>query len=152
MSLTGLELIKAYRAEPEKYYPLKDHTEEVPDRTEYGDINLGWNAGLLDGNRPYFAECWAWEGMTLLTVFIPAEGIEYKTGQEIEEWLLETGYYSYRSEDHDPAEVRKCTDPEGKEFFSVCILVGRDDEPAMVDGAPLRPWEELNEYNRMTMH
>ena len=30
--LSGMDLIKAYRAEPDHYLPMIDHTEEVPGR------------------------------------------------------------------------------------------------------------------------
>ena len=56
MVLSGLELIKAYRANPDHYLPMIDHREEVPGRNEYGEVNIGWNAGLLDATRPYFVE------------------------------------------------------------------------------------------------
>ena len=57
MKLEGLDLIKEVRANRERYLPMIDHTEEVPRRNEYGDVNIGWNAGLLEPNRPYFVEC-----------------------------------------------------------------------------------------------
>ncbi len=52
MKFEGLDLIKEVRANPERYLPMVDHTEEVPRRNEYGDVNIGWNAGLLEESRP----------------------------------------------------------------------------------------------------
>ena len=28
------------------------------------------------------------------------------------------------------------------------VIVGIDDEPRMIDGAPIIPWHVLNDYNR----
>ena len=77
--LSGLELVKACREHPERYYPMRDHTEQVSRRDKFGDSNIGWYAGLLDENRPFFAECWASDGITMLTIFVSVKGIEDRT-------------------------------------------------------------------------
>ena len=41
MKLEGLDLIKEVRANPDRYLPMVDHTEKVPRRNEYGDVNIG---------------------------------------------------------------------------------------------------------------
>ena len=147
--LKGLEFVKAYREHPERYYPMRDHTEQVPRRDKFGDINIGWYAGLLDENRPFFAECWASDGITMLTIFVSVKGIEDKTPEELDEWLRRIGYFSYKNEDHGTAEVILFKTPENEEFFSVNICVGVEDRPALIDGAPLLPWSVLNDFNRM---
>lgn len=148
MKLEGMELIKDYRTHREHYLPMNDHTEQVPRRNDYGDVNIGWYAGLLEPNRPYFAECWAADGITMLTIFISTKGIEDKSPAELEEWLLRTGYFSYKEANHSPAKVIVFTNPAKEDFFSVNICVGVGDEPALIDGAPLLPWSVLNEYNK----
>ena len=150
MLLSGLELIKAYRADPDRYLPMIDHKEQMPGRNEYGEVNIGWNAGLLEENRPYFAECWAVDQMTMLTICVSARGIEDKTPEEIDLWFQDAGYYSYRGEKKYPAKVRREKYPNGDEFFIVNLLVGEEGEPALIDGAPVIPWSVLNEYNRET--
>lgn len=56
-----------YRSHPEGRYPMCSHQFQVfPQRNEFGDVNIGWNCGMLDGTRPYFLECWATEGITVL--------------------------------------------------------------------------------------
>ena len=148
--LSGLELIKSYRTNPDRYLPMLDHTEEVPGRNEYGEVNIGWNAGLLEENRPYFAECWAVDQMTMLTINVSAKGIEEKTAEEIDQWFQNIGYYSYRGDKRYPATIRKEKYPNGEEFFIINLLVGAEDEPALIDGAPILPWSVLNKYNRET--
>ncbi len=39
-------------------------------------MNVGWNHGLLDGNRPYFMESWAADWITMPTIFISCIGLE----------------------------------------------------------------------------
>lgn len=148
MSLTGLELIKAYRANPEQYLPMVDRTGETPARNEYGEYNIGWNAGLLEENRPYFVECWAVDQITMLTIYVSTKGIEDKTAEELDQWFQEIGYFSYRDKKYYPAEIRTFNNPKGDEFFSINITVGVEDGPGLIDGAPILPWSILNEYNR----
>ncbi len=150
MMLSGLELIKSYRMNPGYYLPILDHTEEVPGRNEYGEFNIGWNAGLLEENRPFFAECWAADQMTMLTINVSAKGIEEKTRDEIDRCFQDVGYYSYRGERQYPANVEKVEYPDGEEYFIVNLLLGTEDEPSLVNGARVLPWSLLNEYNRET--
>ena len=151
MSLSGLELIKAYRANPEQYLPMMDHTWEMPAVNEYGEVNIGWYAGLLEENRPFFAVCWAVDHMTTLTIYVSAKGIEDKTAEELDQWFQDIGYFSYRDQEHYPADVQTFGNPADGEFFMLTIGVGIDGEPALIDGAPVEPWSVLNEYNRETL-
>jgi len=148
MELTGLNLVKDYRAHPEKYLPMIDHTEHVPRRNEYGDVNIGWNAGLLEENRPYFVECWAADGITMLTIFISTRGIEDKTPDELTKWFLDIGYFSFVDGGYQTAEIGTFTNPEGNTFFSINIAVGVEDEPARIEGAQIYPWSVLNSFNK----
>ena len=150
MMLSGLELIKSYRMDPDRYLPILDRREEVPGRNEYGEVNIGWYAGLLEENRPFFAECWAVDRMTMLTICVSARGIEEKTAEEMDRWFQDAGYYSYRGEKQFPARVNKVKYPNGEEFFIINLLIGSEDDPALVDGAQIIPWSVLNEYNRET--
>ena len=151
MKLSGLELIKDYREHPEKYLPMIDHTGQTPERNEYGEVNIGWNAGLLEENRPFFVECWTVDHITMLTIYVSAKGIENKTPDELDRWFQDIAYYSYRDtgEDYGPPEVRTFTNPQKDEFFSINIGVGVDEEPALIEGALIKPWSVLNEYNRL---
>lgn len=148
--LSGLELIKDYRRNPDRYLPMLVPTEEMPGRNEYGEVNIGWNAGLLEENRPYFVECWAVDQMTMLTISVSAKGIEEKTAEEIDRWFQDIGYYRYRGDKRYPARITKEKYPNGEEFFIINLLVGGEEEPAQIDGAPIFPWSVLNKYNRET--
>ena len=148
MKLEGLDLIKEVRANRERYLPMNDHKEQVPHRNECGDVNIGWNAGLLEPNRPYFVECWAADGITMLTIFVSTKGIEDKTPDELTRWFLDIGYFTFTDGRYQTAEIGTFTNPAGEEFFSINIAVGVEDEPAMIDGAPIYSWKILNEYNQ----
>lgn len=146
--LKGLDLIKAYRAHPDDYLPLLDHTEQMPDMNDYGEVNIGWYAGMLDEKRPFFVECWAVEGITTVTLFVSTTGIEDKTPEELDQWFQDIGYYRQKKAEPNPPTVGKFTSRrDGNEYFSINVGLAVEDEPAYLEGAPIIPWSVLNEYN-----
>ena len=149
--LTGLDFIKAYRANPEKFLPFMDRTCQTPARNEYGEVNIGWNAGLLKDGRPYFVECWAVDHITMLTFYFAVKETGKETPEEIKNVLLDSGYFKYKDYDQGLPEVNTFGIPGESEFYSIGITVGVDEEPEMIEGAPIIPWSVLNEYNMETM-
>ena len=148
MGLCGLELIKKYRNNPERYLPMLDFTVQIPAKGEDGGYNIGWYAGLLDEKRPFFAECWAIDHITMLTIYVSTKGIESITPGELDRWFQDIGYYKQKGKDNTPT-VRKLKNPQGNEFFAVDICVGVDKEPAKIDGGSVWGWHLLNEYKKM---
>lgn len=144
------ELMTDIRVHPDRYYPLVDHAERHFDgRTETGDVNIGWNVGLLEGNRPWFGECWATEGITMLTYFVSARDMEDRTPGQLGRMLEEAGVVRFADPERDntPA-VRKITDGKGGEFFSVNITAGVGDETYTTgDSGIVHSFRELNRFN-----
>ena len=149
--LIGMDLIRAYDQHPEEFLPMNKPDNEVPPRNEYGETNIGWYAGLLDENRPFFAECWAVDGMTVLTMFVSTLGIENETPEELEQRFLDRGYYR-KKEGADRAPTVKKFDRDGKEFYSINVTVGVEDEPAVLEGAYILSWNLYNKYIRSLKH
>lgn len=100
--------------------------------------------------RPFFAECWAVDQVTMVTVFIPTSGIEEMAAQEMEDRLQEIGYFQYIRDYHYPACVRTATAPDGEEYFSINITVVTEDDQPYINGAMIFPWSALDDYNRGT--
>jgi len=58
-------------------YPKPDRSDYRPTRTrsaEEPSIDIGWGEGFLRDGRPYRVECWAEEGVTMLTYFFSTRG------------------------------------------------------------------------------
>ena len=152
-----IELLKEIRDNPERYLPVVDHVWRVFPKKNMGtewyddpEYNLGWDVGLLEGNRPYFMECWATCGITIVTYFISAEGIGDATAGDLETMLTDGAkLLRFLSPDHRHVSAKKFTDTRGNEFFSVNITVG-DEEGTYVDGAVSYPFSPLNELNKKT--
>ena len=119
-----IRFLKEYRAHPEKYFPLIDHawkcfaekdTGENPwDDPEY---NIGWNAGVIGGNRPFFLECWATCGITMLTYFVSVKGIEEYGETELLKMLEEERLVKVLDPEHPRTTAVKVNDDHGNEFF-----------------------------------
>ncbi|MDO5139425.1 MAG: hypothetical protein Q4D71_13330 [Oscillospiraceae bacterium] len=148
MDLHGIKLIEEYRNNPDKFYPMPYVTDQIPERNEYGEVNIGWWAGLLDERRPFFAECWAVDGITVLTISVSAEGIEDITVEELDRLFQDAGYYKQRDPGQNLPHVDTFVCKEGYKLFVINLTVGVEDEPAMIDGGWIESWDILNEYNR----
>ncbi len=150
MKLSGLDFIKEYRSNPEKYLPMPDHTGETPPVNEYGERNLGWNAGLLEEKRPFFAEYWTVNHIGVLTFSFSKAGIEDKTKKELLQMCLDTCLFRFTGEESDVAEIISFTDERGNEFYSCNITVAAGDNTTYAEVAPMYRWEDLNRFNRET--
>ena len=147
--MSAIDNLLEYRNHKEKYLPLIDHeTKPFPSREKTDDVNIGWDCGFI-GDRPYFLECWATAGITMITIFLSTEGIEEHSVSDLEKLLIEEGkIYSKREGYESPEFVPKPVDSNGNEFFSINIVVGLEDEPARIDGGGhLIPFPELNKLN-----
>ena len=145
--------LKEYRAHPEKYFPLIDHawkcfaekdTGENPwDDPEY---NIGWNAGVIGGNRPFFLECWATCGITMLTYFVSVKGIEEYGETELLKMLEEARLVKVLDPEHPRTTAVKVNDDHGNEFFSVNIVCG-DEKGTYIKGGTIYAYRFLNAFN-----
>lgn len=144
----AIESLMEYRNNPKIYLPMVDHERKIfPDRTEFEDVNIGWNCGFI-GRRPFFMELWATDGITMLTFFICTKGIEQYSVADLERLLIdEAQIYSKLPGYFSPSEAPKFTDDSGNEFFSFNVVVGLPDGPALIGGGNIYPFDMLNELN-----
>lgn len=149
-----IRFLKEYRAHPEKYFPLIDHAwkcfaekdtgENLWDDPEY---NIGWNAGVIGGNRPFFLECWATCGITMLTYFVSVKGIEEYGEKELLKMLEEERLVKVLVPEHPRTTAVKVNDDNGNEFFSVNIVCG-DEHGTYIKGGTIYAYKFLNAFNR----
>lgn len=148
-----IKLLTIFRLSPKKFLPIVDHAWKVfPDRNEgtewYDDpeYNLGWDTGLLDGDRPYFMECWASNGITVMTYFVSVKGIENAAPEEVVSMLTDAGLFRFLHPEKPGVSVMKYEDDHENVFFSVNVTVGIEDD-LFVEGGRMYPYAPLNEFN-----
>lgn len=144
--MKGLDVIRECRKNIHPWFPIVDHVNwTFEDKDDFGDVNLGWNAGLL-GNVPYFAECWASNGLTMLTVFVSAKLMNGKaTADELTEIFVEDKLFSRRDQGLH-VEVSWFKDGNGNDFYSYNVVVG-DEEGVYLDKLKIEPFYLLNKLN-----
>ncbi len=146
--------LEEYRMHPEKYLPLADHAWKQFEKVDYGEewyddpwYNLGWDAGLLEGKRPYFMLCWATCGITMLTYFVSVKGIEEDGEKELLKMLEEERLVKVLDPEHPRTTAVKVNDGHGNEFFSVNIVCG-DEHGTYIKGGTIYAYRFLNAFNR----
>lgn len=151
--MQGLGFLKEYGKHESEYLPLIDHAGKVfPGRDpKHGEVNIGWNCGLVDGNRPYFAELWAVDGITVLTIFISQIGLETQRPGQIDRMLDDAGLYRMLPGTRRPAVV-PFTDQSGNSFYSVNVIVGDEVMTYAERTLGILPFSLLNKYNESTMN
>ena len=142
-----IAFLNEYLQHSDRYLPMIDHAWQIfPQRSEYGEVNIGWDAGLIAEKRPYFCECWA-EGYTVLTYFISTKGIEDYTPEQLENLLRESGIIWYKEPGIRHPDVQIFSDNSGQVFFSVNYLVG-DDDGTYTEGGIIFAFSILNDFNK----
>lgn len=149
----ALRLLAEIRENPDRFLPMADHAWKVFPAVDEGEnwyddpqTNIGWDAGLLEGNRPYFMECWAMCGVTMLTYFVSAEGIEGAGTDVLLRMLQDAGLFRILDPANPRTEVMEFTDDNGRKFFSVNITVG-NEEDTYVSGGRMFSFAGLNRFN-----
>ncbi|MDO4961348.1 MAG: hypothetical protein Q4E57_05790 [Eubacteriales bacterium] len=147
--LKGLDVIKAYRTGKTGWLPMRDKKEQVSSgMNEYDEYDIGWNAGVIDGNRPYFVECWHTSGITTLTIYVTTKDLGDLTHKQLADRFVEIGYYTPRENAYTP-EIRVIHDDDGNEYLSINIVAIYKDEP-YIEGGAIYDYYILNKYNRQS--
>jgi len=149
-----IRFLEEYREHREQYLPLADHAWKQYAEVDYGEnwyddpwYNIGWDAGLVEGNRPYFMLCWATGGITMLTYYLSTTGIREYGEKELLAMLEKAGLLEILNPEEPHTQAMKFEDGSGSEFFSVNIKAG-DEEGSYVNGWDMFSIKMLNRYNR----
>lgn len=148
-----IKMLNMFRLNPDRFLPIVDHAwkvfPEVDCGTEWYDdkeVNIGWDTGLLGPDRPYFLECWATNGITMLTYFVSAIGMEDASTEDLVKLLTDARLFRLLDPEHPRTSVMKFEDDRGNVFFSINVTVGIEDE-TYIEGGSIFPFGPLNEYN-----
>jgi hypothetical protein len=122
-------------AVPDSRFPVPDRSGQTIStvKGEDGVLDLGWCEGVLADGRPFRAELWAQDQITVLTFFFSVLGLETLNADAVYA-LVETDGLERRAAGFDPSfQVTRWTDPHGAEFWSVNVTVGTDEETRLAD-------------------
>ena len=149
-----IRMLGMFRLNPDKFLPIVDHARkefpEEDDGTKWYDdreVNIGWDTGLLGADRPYFLECWAANGITMLTYFVSVIGMEDASAEDLVKLLTDARLFRLRDPENPRTSVMKYEDDHENVFFSINVIAGIEDE-TYIEGGTIYPFGPLNEYNR----
>ena len=106
-----------------------------------------WDAGLLEGKRPYFLECWSTCGVTMLTYFVSAEGLGRYGQKKAVKLLEDAGLFRILDPENPRTSVMEFRDGSGRRFYSVNVALG-DENGTYAAGGRCWAFSALNRYNR----
>ena len=81
-------------------YPAPDRSKFTPltVKDESGTMDIGWNEGVTNEGRPYRAEMWTFDGVSMITIFLSSIGIQNLSKEEFVEYLETEGLVKFLGE------------------------------------------------------
>lgn len=81
-------------------YPAPDRSKFIPltEKDESGTMDIGWNEGVKNDGRPYRAEMWTFDGVSMVTVFLSCKGMQNLSKEELIHYLETEGLVKYFGE------------------------------------------------------
>lgn len=128
-------------------YPAPDRSGFVPNSAktaENDQLDIGWSTGILSDGRPFRAECWAQDQVTMLTLFFSTKGLEQATSEELLALLEVEGVIAFTGAERY-GTAAKLVDAGNNEMWSMNIVVGADDQAFVRDNIELHPYQEQRE-------
>ncbi|MBF0477964.1 MAG: hypothetical protein HQL26_00625 [Candidatus Omnitrophica bacterium] len=116
-------------------YPEPDRSNIIRNFTVTEDneeIDTGWVKGSLSDGRPYLAEAWQREDVSMLTFYFSIKNIEEATQEELITLLLNSGVLEFIGE-QKPIGIGQFTDIHNNELWTVNVTVSEDQEKFIHD-------------------
>ncbi len=119
-------------------FPVPDRTKQPVNRTKDADgvIDVGWCEGVLSDGRPFRAEIWAQGGISMLTFFFSARGIEGLSADALVERLVAENLLGFRAGARRSTTVRPFNDGAA-DLWSVNVVVGDEDGTFLAVSPPV---------------
>lgn len=98
------------------------------EKDDDGVIDIGWCEGALSDGRPFRAEMWAQDQISMLTFFFDRQGLEKLGDASLTALLEREGLIGFAADARRSVSARPFTDAAGKSLWSVNVVVGVEDE------------------------
>lgn len=103
-------------------------------------LDIGWDEGILDDGRPYRAECWTEDGVTVLTFFFSREDLEEADRDELVRYLEQMRILKFlEPEAKRWVGASPVEDDDGIPIWSVNVVVGDETGTFVDDHTTLKP-------------
>jgi hypothetical protein len=132
-------------------YPIPDRSDQSPQfvRDEDGCLDIGWCDGVMTDGRPFRAEMWAQEGVSMLTIFFSTKDLSDLDDARILNLVVDEGLVAFRTRADAFCEARRFINHAGQELWSVGIVVGDDENSFLTGSVPTFPYSKAGGPNTM---
>jgi len=132
-------------------YPIPDRSKQTPllAKDEDGVIDIGWCDGVLADGRPFRAEMWSQDGLSMLTVFFSTIGLADLDQAQIKTLIVAEGLVRFKPDAPERCESRTVSDDGDNAMWSVNVVVGDEDATHLSDAVPIFPYSRSAEPNTM---
>jgi hypothetical protein len=125
-------------------FPKPDRSTFVPkltDMDENTELDNGWAESEFSDGRPYRAELWSWDHLSVITFFFSTIGVEDISDQELADLLQKEVSLQFKGSKKVSAE--KIQDSSGNEMWSVSLLVRDGDETLLTLGVQFNSYKKI---------
>jgi hypothetical protein len=132
-------------------YPIPDRSKQTPllAKDEDGVIDIGWCDGVLADGRPFRAEMWAQDGLSMLTFFFSTLGLADLDQAQIKALIVTEGLVRFKPGAPEHCESRTVSDDADNAMWSVNVNIGDDDATHLSEAVPVFPYSRSAEPNTM---
>ena len=153
----GISLLdnSAFKPKGKAIFLIKEatlpNTESNMQSSENLQKDIGWAEGVFSSGIMFRVECWAIDGITMLTYYIPGQEHErHSSDYFFKELLVKEGLIEFIS-DKQFIEVGKLRNKFDLPLvWCVNVTVGDEDETYIIDNTPLKPYA-ANVPNRLSI-
>lgn len=103
--------------------------------------------GVLSDGRPFRAETWAFEGLTILTIVFSSLGLEHLDQNALDTLVQNEDLAAPTEGNPLDSKAMKWIYERGYEFWSVSIMVGCYEETYLRDSIPVFPYSKTGDPN-----
>ena len=121
-------------------YPTPDRSDFAPNlekSPENEALDLGYAEGAMRDGRPYRAEFWCMDQISMLTFWFSTVGLEGASHDELADRVESEGLVTFRPGRRSVA-CKKVRDAADQEMWSVNVTVGDEDETYLESSIELR--------------
>jgi hypothetical protein len=122
-------------------FPAPDRSDYLPgSEAQNGIHDIGWAEGTFSDNRPYRAECWAQDQITMLTFFFSVLELPIVSNADAAALLEREHLVFFQSARY--VQVGRVTDAAGNDLWSVNVVIGDEDQIFARDSVSLNRYTD----------
>ena len=116
-----------------------NHPPHLVKTDDSPELDLGWQEGVLPDGRPFRAELWTVDGISNLTIFVPAEGIDLSRRKDAASFVEKAGLVRFHPGKRY-CSAKPFVDDSGNEVWSINLVIGTEDETFIDDTLQIQPY------------